>query len=250
MYKFRFVTSTLLAEYRNVSSPVIINDSLRILVEKGYISRRYDNSYKLQGKGASYCLDSKGLSYLRDNFNLNKDILHIMYKNKSVNQAFIEHNLDVFRTALKLSKDYPKTFNLYTRYELGGFDYFPNPAPDIYLSRNKSSEANKNDYFLDIYSDTQFFIIKKRLALYIDHFESGDWEAEAETDYPAMLIACPDSRSEEKLRALAEKSFDSAGIDDLHIYTTTTKALLDPNPNNSAIWTKTSDETKTFDLNN
>lgn len=240
----------MLARQRKLSSPVVINSALQILLDQDYIGRKYNNSYKLQGKGASYYLAPKALKVLRDNHGFNETILHTMYKNRTVSETFIDHCLDVFRAFLELSSVYPETANIYTKYELGGLDYFPSPAPDLYISRIDASKNAQADFFLDIFTNTQLFVIKKRIALYLEHYESGDWESETKTNYPTLLIACPDGRTEEKLQDYVEKALEGAGIDDLRIYTTTAKALLSLSGNGPANWTKTSDPEKMLGLNN
>lgn len=225
MYKFRFVTASLLAEYKSLSSPAVMNSALKILLDQQYIGRKYDKSYKLQGKGAVYYLAPKALTYLRDEYGFHEQVLHAMYKNKSVSPAFIEHNLTVFRTYLALRDSYPDTFHAFTKYELATYDYFPEPKPTFYLNRIKPLADGHNEYMLDIFVDTPAFVMKKRFAAVVEHYESGDWEAEAQTDYPTILFVYPDSKGEERLQAHIAKTLDNTGIDDLTVYTTTVKAL-------------------------
>lgn len=82
------------------------------------------------------------------------------------------------------------------------------------------------------------FVIKKRVIAYIEHFESGEWEAEAESEYPTLLFACQNSRVEANLQASIAKILDNMGINELNIYTTTNKALISPNNNVNGIWSK------------
>jgi hypothetical protein len=248
LFKFRYITPSLLLQYKQASSLSSLREALKILEDQQYIAKRYLKSYKLQGKGARYYLATKAIKLMRDEHGMDETVLHAMYKNKTVGEAFVDHHLDIFAAFMRLSTSYPKMFSIYTKYELGGLDYFPMPAPDLYLSRTDPIKGIGNDFFLDIFTDTQFFVIKKRFDQYVEHYESGDWEAENKTDYPVILIACPDSRLEEKLQTRIEKVFDSSGIDDLHIYTTTTKALLASTYNNHTIWTKASNPEKTVEL--
>jgi hypothetical protein len=248
LFKFRYITPSLLLQYKEASSLSSLREALKILEDQQYIAKRYLKTYKLQGKGARYFLATKAIKLMRDEHDMDETVLHAMYKNKTVSEAFVDHHLDIFAAFMRISTKYPKTFNTYTKYELGGLDYFPSPAPDLYLSRIDVQEASSNDYLLDIFTDTQLFVIKKRFDQYLEHFESGDWEADQKTKYPTILIACPNSRTEEKLQTHISKLLDSAGIDDLSIYTTTSKALVASN-SSTDIWTKISDTEKTFDLN-
>lgn len=235
MYKFRFVTAQLLAEYKGIRVSAV-NKSLAVLVAMDYVSRRYASDYKIERKGASYFLAPKALIYLRDEHQQNERVLHSMYKNKSVGQPFIDHSIDVFKAYVVLRESYPGTFHMFTKSELGDYDYFPEVRPDLYLNRIKPADSKQNEYVLDIFIGMQPFLIKKRFEVYLEHFESGEWEAEAETSYPIILLVCPDARTERKLQDYIAKTLDNAGIDDLTVYTTTAKTLL--TTANTAIWSK------------
>lgn len=249
LFKFRYITPSLLLQYKQASSLSSLREALRILEDQEYIAKRYLKSYKLQGKGARYYLATKAIKRMRDDHAIDETALHAMYKNKTVSETFADHHLDIFTAFMCLSTSYPEMFSIYTKYELGGLDYFLTPAPDLYLSRVDPVEGIGNDFLLDLFTDTQFFIIKKRFDQYIEHYESGDWEAENKTAYPIILIACSDARTEEKIQLHVEKVFDNSGIDDMKVYTTTTKALLASTYGDHAIWTKTSTPEKMSDLN-
>jgi hypothetical protein len=119
-----------------------------------------------------------------------------------------------------------------------GHQQLPWPSPDLYLSRNKPSVDRPSDYFLDIFTTPMFYVLKKRFSRYVNHFDEGDWQYKTKQDYPALLLACPDLYMEKKLQVYIKDSLDAAGINELTIYTTTTKTLLDPHSNVADIWTK------------
>lgn len=209
--------------YKGISR-INTNKALKILLDQKYIGQEYKQEYRIKGIGPRYYLAPKAIKLLKDH-QLNQKILLNMYKNKSVTTSFIDHNLDVMRVYINLRDDYPGVFNTFTKSELGDYDYFPEKKPDLYLHRLKSSKNEPTDYMLDIFTDTQSYFIKKRVAIYIDHYDSGDWEATTKTDYPTILIACPDSRSETSLRKDITRILDNMGIDELQIYTTATETL-------------------------
>lgn len=233
-YKFRYITPIQMAKYERLTSRAI-NYRLKILEDVGYIGKFYDSSYKLAGKGASYYLTIKGINCLKSQPGINLHSLRLMYKNKSLSEAFIAHNLDVFSVYLNLRDNYPGVFNMFTRSELGDFDYFPEPKQDLYLHRVAKSTNKPIDYLLEIFTDTPTFIIKKRLALYINHYDEDDWQYTTKTDYPVLLIACPNPRVEDSIGKHLIKILDNMGIDELAIYTTTVKALMSSN-NTKTIW--------------
>jgi DNA-binding PadR family transcriptional regulator len=219
LYKFRFATSTLLAAHRQ-KNPVTIYGTLQLLLKAQYIAKNYAPSYKLAGRGAEYYLTNTGIRYLRDYENFNQSVLHAMYKNKSLGQPFIQKCLRIYKVYIKLQAQYGTGLTILTRSEVADNDGFPAPLPDLYLY------SNGTDYFLELFSDSLFFLVKKRIDQHIRHYESDAW---SEAAYPTLLFVLPDSRLESKTQAYIEKTLDTAFIEDgeLNFYTTTQKTLLE-----------------------
>ena len=234
IYKFRFVTVPLLTEHRQVDRAAT-KRTLKVLLDRGYIGRRYDKSYKLQGKPASYYLTKKAIRLLRNDYELNEGVLHTLYKNTVVGEPFIHQCLDIYATYQNLHKLYPETFDIFTRAELADYDYFPEPSPNLYLNRKDPLDDLPNEYLLDLFTDTNLFVIKKRIDVYIEHFESDDWEDDT---YPVILIACPNAQTEKSIQKHIEQALDNNFIEeeDMQFLTTTTKALLDSKNTNTNIW--------------
>lgn len=226
IYKFRFVTADLVAKYKNVSTRAT-NEALSILLQRKTISRRFDKTYKLLGKSARYYLAPQALKLLKAN-GLNESVLHARYKDRSVSEQFVEHTINILITSLNIQANFPKSFLIYTKAELADRGYFPQPLPDLYLKRDKLTQNMPNEYFIDIFSDTQFFIIKKRVDQYIEHFESGDWGG---VIYPTILLACPNNTTIQKLLKYVETALDNKYINEneLIIKTILTKNLLSNN---------------------
>jgi DNA-binding MarR family transcriptional regulator len=227
IYKFRFINSSLLASYKGISR-ISTFKTLKILLDQGYIGKQYNPGYRLQGIGKRYYLAPKALRLLRGDPQLDDKTLLNMYKNRSISDVFISHNIDVFKVYLSFRDKYPDTFQIFTKSEMGVFTSFPVPKPDLYLSRIKPSKKLPNEFLLDIFTDAPQFIIKKRAKAYIEHYDSGEWEAEARTPYPAVLIVCPDSKIETNLQAHINRILDNMGIDGLIIRTISIKTLLEP----------------------
>ncbi len=204
-YKFRFTTASLIKEHKN-KSLTTINQSLKTLLNKKYITRNYTPAYKLAGRSAEYYLTKEGIRYLRNNFNLNESVLHDMYKNKHAGEPFIQKSLLIYRVYISLQQQHAtKTINLFTRSEIKGTEGFPAQLPDLYITNN-----NK-EYFIDIFTESLFFYIKKRTDYIVKHYESDDW---MEDEYPTILLVVPDKRLQAKTKAYAEKVMDDGYIED------------------------------------
>ena len=236
LYKFRFATATLLATHRQ-KNPVTIYGTLQLLLKSQYIAKNYAPSYKLAGRGAEYYLTNAGIRYLRDNENLNELVLHAMYKNKSLGQPFIQKCLLIYKIYIQLIRQYGSSMKIYTRAEMQGIDGFPEQLPDMYIT------TEKNTYFIDIFTENLFYLVKKRLDALVKHYESDEW---TEDKYPTILLVFPDSRIEAKAQVYIEKIKDNSFIEDgdLAVLTTTLKALVDSN--NTEIWS--SDDVKLVSL--
>lgn len=247
IYKFRFVTVQLISEVQNIKKQAAYQ-RLQVLIDQEYIGKKYDSSYRLQNKHARYYLLPKAILLLNDAPNLNAQVLHSNYKNKNHSMVFIDHTIDVANAYLSLQKSYSKTFHMLTRSETASLEQFPDPKPDLYIRRVRPLENIPNDYFLYIYTDTQPFIIKKHLSALLEHYDSGDWEADTSTPYPALLLTCPNSRSENYLQRFVSDLLDNMGIDELQILTTTTSALLSSNSTRE-IWSSVYDPERLCALN-
>lgn len=237
IYKFRFVTGSLLSRYKGLKRGDSVNEALQILLKRDYIGKRYDKSYKLLGKGAAYYLAPEGFKLLGNEHGFNKKVLKTMYKNNTVREKFVDDQVDILRVSLALHSSYPNTFDLFTKTELGDYDYFPSPAPDLYLNRLVHKAEAENSYLLEVLSDTQMFVLMKRIKVYIEHYESGDWEKATKSEYPTILLVCADGRAEWRMQREITKNLKDRGMDDeIFFYTTTKKALLGSSTDSKAVW--------------
>lgn len=227
VYKFRFVTESLLARYKGVSR-ASVNYALAILRDQGLIDRRFERSYKLAGKSASYYLTSKAIRVLQTHLELNDRSRNATYRNAAVSDAFIDEQLASMAVYLALRDSYPEHFNAFTGTESNAFTDLPADKPGLYLSRRERSKQLTNNYVLDIISDPRLFVVKRRIMTYIEHSESGQW---GKDDYPTVLLVLPSSKAENAAQRYAEPL-----LEDFDIYTTTIQALLDSTTTGPAIW--------------
>ena len=210
LYKFRFITAELTGQYKGVSTRAV-NIALGILLKNELVHRRYNKSYKLLGKAARYYLAPKALKLLRDEYGLNSAVLHARYKDAHVSEVFVDHTIKIVEQCTGIRLSYPNVFTVYTKAELADSDEFPQPLPDLYITRINESEGVPTSYFLDIVSDMQPFLIKKRVAQYIEHYESGDWN---ELVYPTIILVCADVSTAKKLSVYIQDTLDNAFIEE------------------------------------
>lgn len=210
IYKFRFITAELAGQYKGVSTRAA-NIALGILLKNELVYRRYDKSYKLLGKAARYYLAPKALKLLREEYGLNSAVLHARYKDAHVSEVFVDHTIKIVEQCAGIRLSYPNMFTVYTKAELAENDEFPQPLPNLYITRINEPEGMPISYFLDIVSDVQPFLIKKRVAQYIEHYEAGDWN---EKVHPTIILVCASASTVKKLGTYIQDVLDNAFIEE------------------------------------
>ncbi len=218
LYRYRFTTSELLAKFENQKHLQVTRSRLATLEKQGYIGRRYDNSYKLQGKFAAFYLLPKGLQYLKSIDAAEPQALKMMYNDPKASDKFVDFCLAVCRTAQSLVSFYGEEARVFTRTELLNYDYFPQPQPDLYLSIKRKTTRH---YFVDLYDDTTpAFVLVKKIKKYAEHYESGEWESTG-SDYPEAILVCTSRKAEQRLRKKLLESIRA----DITVYTCTITEL-------------------------
>jgi DNA-binding MarR family transcriptional regulator len=233
IYTFRYVSIPLLAKLKNVHISTISN-SLESLYQKGLLNKKYDKSFKLLGKPAGYSLNPNGVKAINEYIDVNKKFAHSMYKNATASENFMNQSLDIMAVYTSIKDTYRDAFTMFTRAETIDYeDSFPKTLPSLYLTRNDPSVDYPNHYMLDILTGVQKNVLYKKIDMYIDHFESGDW---SEDEHPVILLVLDNSYIEDVVQKIAEERKDSRFIEDdeLVIMTTTRKAIL--SSGNKNIW--------------
>jgi biotin operon repressor len=238
LYKFRFSSSQQIAQSFGKTSSKSVQKHLSILTDQGFISKRYDSSYKLQGKPAAYYLLPKGarsLTKLRDPSKDEPVNIKGLYKDNSVSETFIAHCLGLLSVYLRLSAQYSRMQKFYTKSDLkyDHYYYFPQPPPDacIRLATNHGIKR----FFLDIFEDTTpYFVMLRRVQRYLAYAEAGDWDV-TDTDLPVILLVCETPSTQKRLRKRIAKELNQS-YEDLTFATTTLSALIGSDQSSNKVW--------------
>jgi len=202
LYKFRYGSNDLFAQFFNKKDRSFVFKRLKILLEQGYIDKRFESSYRLRARPAAYFLTSSGARKLADK----KINMATIYRNVKSSDEFVDKCLDIFAIRNQLKAIYSDSISFFTRTDLNqeDFSYFPQPLPDAYISLR--IEKHEQLFFLDIISqDAPFFAIKKRIKQYIDYDEVGEWD-DTGTTFPTILIVCPSETVQRKLLMHLQKT--------------------------------------------
>lgn len=192
MYKFRFVTTDLLAEMLHKDRSTLY-ESLHVLEQQAYVYKFYDTSYRIRGRPATYCLAAKGIRHLRDTTSLSHTTLRNYYKNKRVatdNQALVDHCLLVFRIANIFRSILGSNYHICTKNELDQTQ-LPKPLPDLYCFHD---DPEQPEYLLDLIpAGTMSWLLRKRLRQHSYFADIADYQ------YPDVLLVAGNQSTETRL---------------------------------------------------
>lgn len=231
LYKFRFGTVDLIAQYQD-QSVRYTNIRLKILLEQEYIGRNYDSSYNIKGRPASYYLLPKAINLLKANPELDSKGLHLLYYNRNAKPVFVNHWLRLFRFYMKLDELYGRNLEFFTSNELAEQKHFPRPLPDGYLKFSGKYSDIPDCMFELIESSTPLSRLRPRVTRYMTHLELEKWKG----DYPRILLVCDNAGLKQEIQRYIATTLDRKGIIGLDYYMTTLRALLASNSRNKAIW--------------
>ncbi len=247
LYKFRFGSNDLIAQYFGKKDRSFVFKRLKILLEQELIGKRFDSSYRIQGKPAAYYLLPGGARKLQEHRDSEDDQVNIkgIYKDKFVSETFIQHSLNIFASYNQLKAHYGNSIDFFTKSDLATYDHYPKPLPDAFLSLE--AEGSTKHFFVEVQENSQpFFTAVRKVKKYIDYKESGDW-AITETDFPTILFICESASLQKRLQKQIAKMLDKTLTDDL-VFATATIEELRRLKDDAAVWRLASDPDEPLDL--
>ncbi len=204
LWRFRFASSEQIAKCQQKPTSKAVQKRLKILEDQGLIAKRYDKSYKLQGKPAAYYLTPHGARMLAIHKPRKEDEpinIKRLYKDKEASEGFIEHCKNVLGVYLALKALYPKQgkLNYFTKTQLSyeKYDFMPSPLQDACI-RIKTSDGDRY-FFLDVFEDNQpFFVLIRRIKKYLEYAGSGEWARYDEDGGPPTILLVVQNKSVHK----------------------------------------------------
>jgi hypothetical protein len=247
LYKFRFGSNDLIAQYFGKRDRSFVFKRLSILLEQGLIGKRFDSSYRIQGKPAAYYLLPAGIKKLSEYRDIEVTITRVKmaYKDKTVSEDFISHCLQALGAFNQLKRIYGDAIRFYTKVDLNveTYDYFPKPLPDAFLSLKEQDQTRR--YFLEILdAATPLFVLRKRIKQYLDYYESGAWD-DTGSEFPIVLLVCQSNKQEKQLQSTISKALEN---ETEPVFATTTYAKLKELSKEVVIWQNAIDLDEVHDL--
>jgi len=218
LYKFRFGSNDLIARHFGKKDRSFVFKRLKILQEQGLIGKRFDSSYRIQGKPVAYYLLPAGARALQEHRTDTVVNIKAIYKDKTVSEEFIEYCLSIFGIYTQLKTRYGDSLCFFTKNQLTKYDYFSDFTPSVYIRLN--TNGPEKDYFLEyLQSSKPFLTSMRRIKQYIDYSDGGEWEAGTNSEFPEVLLVCDKLALQNRL--LKKSATVRAGADDdLKIYVT------------------------------
>lgn len=214
IYRFRFVTSPLISRLLNIKQSKA-HERLTILLEQKYIGRRYDKTYRLQGRAAAYYLLPKGAKALgtTENEKYLPEVLTRLAKDECRSDRFVNHWLGVLGIYCELKAGYGERLSFFTNTELVPHKYFIQPRPDAYLRIDKG--ANERQFFLDyLESSMPRFAMQSRVRQYVEYAEEEDWQENTKTTFPRVILVYDNPRLKSKLKRMVREALDDSFVED------------------------------------
>lgn len=232
LYTFRFGSNNLFAEYFGKRDRSFVYKRLSILLERGLIGKRFESSYRLQGKPVAYYLTADGARELTTARGIDVNI-KTLYKDKTVSEQFVRNALELFAVHNQLKAHYGDELKFFTKTNMNheDYEYFPQPLPDAYIRL----KVQDTQFFLDMFYDDQpYFVAKRRMKYYLKYEEDDNW-AVTDTSMPAVLAVCESPHLVKRVQKYMTKALDHAWNSKV-IFAFTTKTELISN--DTTIWRK------------
>lgn len=239
LYKFRFLNTHQIQKLLNHKNSNGILAWIKDLMDKKYIKRKYDrNSFENNTKPAIYYLGPKARLFLKDEKDLDFEQLEYVYSEHRRQKKFIGHCLFIANVYLYLlsQKEDSEEIKFFTRGELLGYEYFPQPLPDAFIAV-KGQEITRR-YFLDLFDEyTPAFAIRQRVRKYLEYVDDSSWDENTDFAPLASILFILPTESIKKhinlyTKALLEKTYE----DKISLFLTTKTKIINGDKNN--VWEK------------
>ncbi len=237
LYKFRFLNTHQLQNLLHHKNSNRTLSWLKALIENKYVKRHYERkSFSDTNKAAIYYLGPKSRDILHKLKNIELEQLEYIYQEHRRVDKFIGHCLFIADTYIyfQAHKDEKEELKFFTKSDLHGYDYFPDPKPDAFISAN--GETTKR-YFLDIFDDfTPPFVLRKRVRKYLEYADESTWNENTNyTPLPINLFICPNESMKKHVSNYASAVLKKSYNDKIKLFLTTKKRI---EQNESNIWVK------------
>lgn len=215
LFTFRFISNDSVAGYFGKRNRSYVFRRMKVLLDQELIGRRFDKSYRLQGKAAAYYLTPKGARALQAARYADKEPHYIkpIYKDPTATEQFVEHCTMLFRYYMQLRAQHGDKLQFFTKLQMKPYEYFIRPLPDAYYSIKGTEER----YLVDLMHGYQpLYSIKRRVQEYLDYESEGDWE-DTGKPFPVVQFICDTEAFKKKVDRKVKAMLEDAWSDEVVI---------------------------------
>lgn len=214
LYRFRYLNRSQIQKLLNHKHFNRIIIWLNQLATEGYI-RKYYNP-KTITVAARYSLGLKARKYLlqkctEKGSKIQSKLLNRIWREPKLSEQFHSHCLflaDIYLSLLTLTNKTNAVLHFFTKTDLHGHDYLPNPHPDAYIAIKEKHGKTKR-YFLDIFDPLPpRMVLRRRIKQYVDYFDDNIWQEYTKHSFPQIILVSPDERSKRYLFRFIQKMME------------------------------------------
>ncbi len=219
-YKFRYLTINQFQQLLHHKDSRRIREWLHDLVSNKYLNIIKP---KIRTKPWVFCLAQRAGHILKKEEDIDGNFLNWLYKEKNYGETFRNHQLFIVDTYLYFLRNKEKgtEINFFTKQDLYGYGYFPDPLPDAYIDVEEKDGSTR--YFLEYFdSSIPSGSVRYRVGYYIKYADNGSWKENTNNEpIPSVLFIGSTENRKKHInyygKALLEKSFN----DEIQIFVTT-----------------------------
>jgi len=221
IYKFRFLNRCQIQTLLNHKDPKRINQWLKDLNQKEYITRIYSTKKGESIKPAIYYINLNGIKFLNTQ-NYSKEIIKKLYRENERTNNFIEKCIitaDIYLDFLS-QNNHKITYEVFTLTDItkpsNDFNILEELSPTLFI--NKKTGSLNQYYILEIFDiNSPAYAVKKRIKNYFDYYFKNIWEEKIKEDFPIILCICANTAQLINSKRITKKLFDNyQNPDSLH----------------------------------
>jgi len=236
LFEFRFLYISHLQYFFNHKYSHRIKEWLIDLENKKHISIIKDS--KDRTKPYIFCLAQKSRHIIKEEKEVGGNSLKWLYQEKLKSPRFIQKQLflaDCYVYFLK-NKTKDSHINFFTQQDLKGYDYFPDPMPDVYIDEEGNNTNTR--YFLDYFDENDSSkYMRFKIAKYFQYAEGNAWhENTYNAQFPSILLVFENERKKKHIYYYTKSKLQKSLLS-LNIYLTSKNQIVF-SKNNENIWEK------------
>lgn len=239
IHKYRFLTTFHIQKLFGHKDPQRTQAWLKDLFEQKYIKRHFDRkTFEDSRKQAVYYLAPKARLEIHKEKKIDLSDLEYIYSEHRRKEKFVNHCLflaDVYLFLLS-QKEETEELKLFTKVDLLGYKYFPDPMPDAYIS--VKGEKKTRRYFLDLFDEyTPSWVLRQRVRSYLEYSEKSEWDENTDsTPLPSILFICPNEVTKTHIYKYSKAVFAKTYQDNIQLFLTSKSVIQTGRKEN--VWEK------------